>query len=50
MVFLDKFQYNVFEMVFSGLDKITTLSGGNIDLNSFSSLMDSRSKLNSNSF
>lgn len=47
---LDKFQYNVFEMVFSGLDKITTLSGGNIDLNSFSSLMNSRLKLNSNSF
>lgn len=50
LIFLDKFRYKVFEMVFSGLDKITTLSGGNIDLkdlNSFMSLKEPNLELNS---
>ncbi|UPY80094.1 radical SAM protein [Leptospira weilii] len=52
-ILLEKFRYEVFEKVFSGLDGICTLSGGKIDLqdlNRFLPLCNTNSEPSSNSY
>ncbi|WP_061219558.1 B12-binding domain-containing radical SAM protein [Leptospira weilii] len=52
-ILLEKFRYEVFEKVFSGLDGICTLSGGKIDLqdlNRFLPLCNTNSEASSNSY